>query len=77
MINLLYFAGIRDLTGVPAEQAPLAGRTVGELLEWAEEKYPGIRGGGARVAVNEEYALEGDVLAEGDTAAIIPPVSGG
>ncbi|MCM3087659.1 molybdopterin converting factor subunit 1 [Bhargavaea ginsengi] len=77
MINLLYFAGIRDLTGVPEEKAELAGRTVGELLEWAEVKYPGIRGGGARVAVNEEYALDGDVLAEGDTAAFIPPVSGG
>ncbi|SDD76143.1 molybdopterin synthase sulfur carrier subunit [Bhargavaea beijingensis] len=77
MIKLLYFAGIRDLTGVPEEQAPLAGRTVGELMEWAEDKYPGIREGGARVAVNEEYALDGDVLTEGDTAAFIPPVSGG
>ncbi|MET3574160.1 MoaD/ThiS family protein [Bhargavaea ullalensis] len=77
MIKLLYFAGIRDLTGRPSEEADLSGRTVEELWKWAEDKYPGIREGGARIAVNEEYALPDDRLGEGDTAAFIPPVSGG
>jgi len=29
------------------------------------------------IAVNEEYASSDQVLKEGDTVAIIPPVSGG
>ncbi|WP_040226139.1 molybdopterin converting factor subunit 1 [Bhargavaea cecembensis] len=77
MIKLLYFAGVRELTGRADEEADLAGRSVEELWQWAEERYPGIREGGARIAVNEEYALPDDVVAAGDTAAFIPPVSGG
>lgn len=29
------------------------------------------------IAVNEEYAEEGQILSDNDTIAIIPPVSGG
>ncbi len=77
MITVHYFAGLRELTGVAQEQANLSGRTVEELWQWAAEKYPGIEAGGARIAVNEEYALPEDKLEQGDVAAFIPPVSGG
>ena len=29
------------------------------------------------VAINEEYAMDQDVIQSGDTVAFIPPVSGG
>ncbi|TWT01971.1 molybdopterin converting factor subunit 1 [Planomicrobium sp. CPCC 101079] len=77
MITLHYFAGLRELTGTSQEQADLAGKTVEDLMEWAADKYPGIENASARVAINEEYALPADVLEDGDTAAFIPPVSGG
>ncbi|AQQ51946.1 molybdopterin converting factor subunit 1 [Planococcus lenghuensis] len=77
MIRLFYFAGLRELTGVAEEKAALAGQTVEGLWQWAEAKYPGIRNGSVRVAVNEEYALANDILQDGDTVAFIPPVSGG
>lgn len=77
MIELHYFAGLREVTGVAQEKAELAGRTVEELWQWAAEKYPALQGGSVRIAVNEEYALPADVLNDGDVAAFIPPVSGG
>ncbi len=32
---------------------------------------------GARLAVNERFANENDTVDEGDTVAVVPPVSGG
>ena len=77
MIQLHYFAGLREQTGVSEEQVDMAGRTVEDLWQWATEKYPDFVSGAARVAVNEEYALPTDVLETGDVVAFIPPVSGG
>ncbi|NGZ74658.1 molybdopterin converting factor subunit 1 [Saccharibacillus alkalitolerans] len=77
MITLYYFAGLREAAGKAQEDADLAGRTVAELTAWVSGKYPHLPLDGVRVAVNEEYALQEDVLQEGDTAALIPPVSGG
>ncbi|ANU25485.1 molybdopterin converting factor subunit 1 [Planococcus versutus] len=77
MINLRYFAGLKEQTGVSEEQVDMAGHTVEELWQWATEKYPDFQSGAARLAVNEEYALPTDVLESGDIVAFIPPVSGG
>lgn len=77
MIKLCYFAGVREITGIAEETANLEGRTVADLWNWAVGKYPEIREGSVRIAVNEEYALPTDVLESGDVAAFIPPVSGG
>ncbi len=77
MITIFYFAGLREAAGKPQEQVELAGRTVNELLEWVRNQYPNLSLDAVRVAVNEEYALPEDVLQAGDTAALIPPVSGG
>ncbi|WP_172193727.1 MULTISPECIES: molybdopterin converting factor subunit 1 [Saccharibacillus] len=77
MITLYYFAGLREATGTAQEQAELEGRTVDELLDWVRHKYPHLSLDAVRVAVNEEYALPDDRLRSGDTAALIPPVSGG
>ncbi|EGA91069.1 molybdopterin converting factor-like protein [Planococcus donghaensis MPA1U2] len=77
MISLRYFAGLKEQTGISEEQVDMAGKTVEELWQWANEKYPEFLSGAARLAVNEEYALPTDVLASGDVVAFIPPVSGG
>ncbi|RNF41161.1 molybdopterin converting factor subunit 1 [Planococcus salinus] len=77
MIELHYFAGLREVTGIAQETVDLTGRTVEELWQWATAKYPDLQSGSVRIAVNEEYALPADVLNDGDVAAFIPPVSGG
>lgn len=77
MITVFYFAGLREAAGKAQEQAELAGHTVSELLEWVGRQYPHLSLDAVRVAVNEEYALAEDILQAGDTAALIPPVSGG
>lgn len=77
MITLLYFAGLREATGKAQEEADLDGKTVAELIAWVGDRYPHLSLEAVRVAVNEEYAPESDVLQGGDIAALIPPVSGG
>lgn len=77
MITVHYFARLRELTGKGQETLDRAPLTVEELLDWAEETYPGFGKDSIQVAVNEEYALKDDVIQAGDTCAFIPPVSGG
>lgn len=77
MITLHYFARLRELTGKGEESLDRAPMTVAELLDWAEETYPGFGGDTLHVAVNEEYARAEDVIQPGDVCAFIPPVSGG
>lgn len=77
MITVNYFARVRELTGKPKEMIERDTMTVQELLDWAEETYPGFGKDTVHVAVNEEYALKEDVIQSGDICAFIPPVSGG
>jgi len=79
-IELLYFASIRDLTGVASEQFEIAeGSTLEQTGVLLAEKYPGlaIKLPHARWAVNEEFVDCQKELADGDRVAIIMPVSGG
>lgn len=77
VIQVHYFARLRELTGKAAETIEHNSMTVGELLDWAENTYPGFGKDTIHVAVNEEYALKDDVIQSGDVCAFIPPVSGG
>ena len=77
MIKVYYFARLRELTGKAEELIEQSSMTVEQLLDWAEEKYPGFGKDMIHVAVNEEYALKDDVIQAGDVRAFIPPVSGG
>lgn len=77
MIKVNYFARLRELTGKGEETLDRESMTVAELLDWAEATYPGFGADTVRVAVNEEYALNNDVINSGDVCAFIPPVSGG
>lgn len=77
MIIVHYFAGIRELTGTPKEEFSLSGKNIGQLKDELIKRYPGLQGSSVQFAVNEEYALPADILADGDVVALIPPVSGG
>lgn len=77
MITVLYFAGLKEKTGVDKEEFTFAGKTVKQLLEELRRKYEGLADGIIQVAINEEYALLDDIIEEKDIIALIPPVSGG
>lgn len=77
MIKVHYFARLKELTGKSEETLEMDSLTVADLLNWAENTYPGFGKNTIHVAVNEEYALETDLIKSGDVCAFIPPVSGG
>ena len=83
-MKLLYFAWLREKTGVAREEIspPEDITTVEKLIEWLVQ-----RGGGyevafadlsvVRVAVNQEYVAMASAIKEGDEVAFFPPVTGG
>ncbi len=77
MIKILLFAGLKDRVGQEAltwEQLPI---TVGELRQELQ-KVKGLESmNQVMVALNEAYATDEMEINEGDTVALIPPVSGG
>lgn len=76
MINILLFAHLQEEIGeskLTWTELPI---TVGEIKQRLTEKY-NLQLQSVMVAVNEEFADENMKLKEGDTIALIPPVSGG
>ncbi len=80
-IEVLYFAAVRDAVGRGEERVdlPRGIRTVRALTEHLSALHPELDGrlGSVRIAVNEEFALGDDPVADGDVVALIPPVAGG
>ncbi|CAO3628214.1 unnamed protein product [Cunninghamella blakesleeana] len=82
-IQILYFAGIADITQVNKEdwEIPVeTAYTIDDLLKKLMEKYgSGFEKilGTSMFAVNMEYVSTSHILQVGDELAIIPPVSGG
>ncbi len=80
-ITVLYFAAVRELVGTDTEVVDLPPEvaTVRSFAEWIEAARPALAGRmrAVRVARNESFAREKDLLAEGDVLALIPPVAGG
>jgi sulfur-carrier protein len=84
MIKILYFAGLREATGVGAEELamPEGVRTVGALQKflcsrgnsWAEALAETRR---VRAAVNQDMAAGDTSVRDGDEVAFFPPVTGG
>jgi sulfur-carrier protein len=77
MIKVLLFAHLQEKVGkeiIEIEHAPL---TVEELKNEIAIKYELGSLEHVMIAVNEEYALDGDLIQSGDIVAFIPPVSGG
>ncbi len=84
MINVLYFAWMREHTGTASEQITLpdGAKTVGDLLPLLMSQSAGhalaLKNMAAvRVAVNRNYGDLKTVVAAGDEIAFFPPVTGG
>ncbi|MFO0658655.1 MAG: molybdopterin converting factor subunit 1 [Polyangiaceae bacterium] len=80
-LSILYFAMTRDLVGLDSEVVEVDDsiRTIGEISSWLERHHNALAGRmkGIRLARNEAFASHDELLTEGDTIALIPPVSGG
>ena len=79
-LKLLYFAQLREQRGASEDSLEMpAGSTVRDLRHHLLESYPQLKGTLERVAfaINMEYTEDDCRLAEGDSVALIPPVSGG
>lgn len=78
-VKVLYFSSVKDKVGIQSEEIELEGKTIADLKHFLSQKYPQIRENLEKVmfAINEDYAGLNTDLKEGDTVAIIPPVSGG
>lgn len=78
-INILAFGIAKEIFGSPTVDVELVNdATVSNLRYLLETKYPKLKKLATyMIAVNNEYALDGDTVHERDEIAIIPPVSGG
>jgi len=78
VVVLRLFAAAREAAGVGRDDVP--GRTVGDVLRAARERYGPVFGdvlGTAQVWRNGEPCADGDAVDDGDEVAVLPPVSGG
>ncbi len=79
-VTILYFAHLPDRTGTREETRNVPdGVSAGQLRKLLESEHPRLAGAleSCRVAVNEEFVQDETPLADGQTVAFIPPVSGG
>lgn len=80
-ITVLYFAALRELVGLSEEtlsDAPVP-VLVHVFAERLVQRHPQLRPhlGSVRFAVNEAFVGANAEIRDGDTVALIPPVSGG
>ncbi|UAJ09515.1 molybdopterin converting factor subunit 1 [Polymorphobacter megasporae] len=84
MIDLVYFAWVRERIGVDGEVLPLppGAATVGDLLDWLATRSPGHAAAlgdhtAIRVAVDQAFVGLDAAITDGVEVAIFPPVTGG
>ena len=81
MIELLYFAWVRERIGKDSERIalPAGVTTVAELLGWLAARGDAVfaETDRLRVAINQVFASPDALVAAGDEIAIFPPVTGG
>jgi molybdopterin synthase catalytic subunit len=78
-VTVLYFAVAREAAGIDSEPLTGAPATVGDLRALLAERHPALARvlPRCRLAVNQEFAGDGDPVPEGAEVAVIPPVAGG
>jgi len=81
VVQVLYFAALRDLLGQNEEtlEIPAHVRTVAEFVQHLQRVRPALNGkmASVRVALDEAFAGDSDTLSGVHTIALIPPVAGG
>ncbi|MGF6947617.1 molybdopterin synthase sulfur carrier subunit [Neobacillus sp. B4I6] len=77
MINVLLFSHLQEQLGTDKIIINKTELTVAALKEKLEEELDLNQGQPLMIAINEEYAIDEDLIKEGDIVALIPPVSGG
>jgi sulfur-carrier protein len=81
MITVLYFAWLRERTGVSEESVslPATVMTVADLVDVLAARHATAfqNRRAIRCAVNQEFADPATVLQAGDEVAFFPPVTGG
>jgi molybdopterin synthase catalytic subunit len=81
-VRVLFFGLLKDVFHRDSQNMDVpAGSTVGDLLQACQRSAgassPASIWGSLAIAVNQEYAGQAHLLAEGDEVALLPPVSGG
>jgi sulfur-carrier protein len=79
-IVILYFAFIKDITGVKFDLLELPSDiSVKGLIEIILEKYPRLSNiiNMIQISVNYKIVDRDTILREGDEVALLPPISGG
>jgi molybdopterin converting factor subunit 1 len=81
LVQVLYFAALRDLTRLSEEQLELPPEveTVRDFLRVIQRLRPALDGklASVRVALDEAFANDSDALTGVRVIALIPPVAGG
>ena len=77
-VTVLYFASLRDASGMASEEVQSAAVDLRALYEELKSRHGFVMPmNRLRVAVNGDFASWDDSLIEGSEVAFIPPVSGG
>lgn len=77
MITILLFANLREEVGSDQLIIEKKEIRVHQLKEWLKDSYRLQSLNQVMTAINEEFAIDEDIVKNGDTVAFIPPVSGG
>ena len=74
MVQIRYFASLREQAGIPREQLETAVVTLGELYDELRHRYDfSLSRDAVKVAVDEEYRSMDYVIAGGEEAVVIHP----
>ncbi|MEZ0322893.1 MAG: molybdopterin converting factor subunit 1 [Hydrogenothermaceae bacterium] len=78
-VKVLYFSSLKEKIGKPFEEIDIEESSLEDLKRKITQLHPEISDYLNKImfAVNEEYVSTDIVLKDGDTVALIPPVSGG
>jgi sulfur-carrier protein len=77
-VRVLYFASLRDAAGCASETVESDSLRLSDLYDRQRATHGfALPRETLRVAVNGAFAGWGDIAADGDDVAFIPPVSGG
>ena len=81
MINVLFFASLKETTGQDSLSVMLSDVKLSKLIEQIISDHPtwseALTGPNIVVSVNKEIVLDDILISQGDEVAFLPPVTGG